>query len=341
MQSIARVTTPKFDHPTSSLNLKMQTNDPTDVLAVAVNMEENKTTHASYDICVTPETAAEIVGQFNYEHQRPCSKRHVMILAEAMKKNSFRSYTEISFAVLNGKPILINGQHTLTALGLSRDPLWLTFKFYLTESPKEIESLYSTMDVGRTRSARDAMGAIGLELSLASTERDRLAVAVLFIHNGFQHIGGNLSAAKAYESKNFELRKDLMRQWSSEAVTYFSCLNSPNVPRVNKELFFRSSVVAMGLCTVRVNPAKAIEFWSTAVLDDGLRMGDPRKSLFNWLRANPVGNAVHKQHRAATLCWNAWCEGRSIQNIYTAADKANTLFGFGPISNLSKLEQSS
>ena len=313
--------------------IKTTSNQTFDIFAMTECMDMNSISHASHDVHVSPAVALELVSKFNYAHQRPCSKKHVMGLAEAMKRQEFRPYTEICFAVLDGQPILINGQHTLNALGLSRDPLWLSFKFYLTKNAKEIESLYSTMDVGRTRSARDAMGGIGEELNLATTERDRLGVAAVFIHNGFQFVGGNITAAKAYESKNFELRKELMRQWRDEAATYFSCINAANVPRANKEFFLRGSVVAIGLCTVRSNPKKAIEFWSTAVLDDGLRMGDPRKTLFNWLRANPVGSALHKQHRAATLCWNAWCEGRSLSNVYTATEKANSIFGYGAVTS--------
>lgn len=146
--------------------------------------------HLALDVEITPEAALDAVNQYNYENQRICSGSNVLVLAEAMRRGEFREFTSIDFAVLDGVPHLINGQHTLRAVAAAQKPIWLTFHFSRAKSKQDIEWLYSKFDIGRTRSIRDAMGDIGDELRLSVKERDALAVAVGSINNNFQSSSG-------------------------------------------------------------------------------------------------------------------------------------------------------
>jgi hypothetical protein len=270
--------------------------------------------HLAVNAQIAPEVAVNIVTQYNYENQRPHSKNHVLVLAEAMRRGEFREFTSIDFAVLDGVPHLINGQHTLRAVSAAKKPIWLSIHLHKVGSAQDIEALYSKYDIGRTRSLRDAMGVIGEELGLSVKERDALAVAVGWINGGFRPYAGNDDPVRIYEAKDFELKKSLMRDWADEAASFFGCINP--APGFNKSLFYRGAVLAVALVTFRYSKEKAAEFWSGAAIDDGLRNGDARKALINWLRNNPVGKAQTMQHRAAIACWNSWFKEKNLTKVY-------------------------
>lgn len=281
--------------------------------------------HLAANAEITPDVAVNLVTKYNYENQRPPSKKHVMVLAETMRRGEFREFTSIDFAVLDGIPHLINGQHTLHAISVAKKPIWLSIHLHRVSSKQEIEDRYSKYDIGRTRSLRDVMGDIGEELGLTVKERDALAVAVGWINGGFRPYSGNDDAIRIYEAKNFELKKSMMREWAREASAFFGCINP--APGFNKALFYRGAVLAVALITLRHSKEKALEFWSGSAIDDGLRNGDPRKALINWLRNNPVGKTQTMQHRAAIACWNAWFKEKNLTKVYPDTGASLNILG--------------
>lgn len=281
--------------------------------------------HLVIDVEVSRKIALSILEQYNYQGQRPRNQKHVAVLAEAMRRNEFREFTPIDFAVLNDTPHLVNGQHTLQAVSDVNKSIWLSFKFQKVNSAQDIEDIYSKFDIGRTRSMRDVMGTIGEELSLSVKERDALGGAVGWINRGLRPMHGHMNAVALYESRDFELKKSLMRAWSSEASTFFRCIDA--APGFNKNLFYRSAVLAVALITIRYDKERAVNFWAEAAIDDGLRNGDPRKALINWLRNNPCGKAINMQHRAAIACWNAWFKEKSLVKVYPNSDVSLKILG--------------
>lgn len=295
------------------------------VMDAADSLWRNGIPHEAITAVIDPESAEEIISQWNYRNQRPRNKRHVECLAEAMRREEFRRYTSIDFAVLDGELHLINGQHTLGAIVASGKPYTLCVNLHLANSEREIEKLYSSFDIGRKRSLRDSMGGIGAELGLTPKELNSLGVAAAFINSGLKHGRGCDNAVKSYEARNHEFVKSVMRSWAKEAQSYFGDIRGASV--YNKEMFYRGAVVAIGLITFREHPTVAEEFWRWAAMDDGLRNGDPRKALINWLRNNPASKAYWLQHRAAIACWNAWHDGRELHKVYPATDASLTING--------------
>ncbi|CAN7781999.1 hypothetical protein LJR175_008184 [Variovorax sp. LjRoot175] len=90
----------------------------------------------------------------------------------------------------------------------------------------------------------------------------------------------------------------------------------------------RSGLQVRCLCGagMRHQPDLAFVFRHDAAMDDGLRIGDPRKTLNNWLRANPVGRARSAQHKAAAACWK-YFKDASLTRVYTAADGVMRVLG--------------
>lgn len=281
--------------------------------------------HQVADIHVCPGQAIEAATQYNYVNQRQYSRQHVLVLAEAMKRGEFREYTPIDFAVLDGVPHLVNGQHTLRAISHAGSPFWLSVHFHRVEDVSEIDALYSKYDIGKTRNIRDALHGIGDELGLTVKEREGLATAVNFINMGFRIYSGNDDPVRIFEAKDFEVKKRLMREWAEEAKLVFAEI-AP-APGFNKQLFLRGAILAVALVTMRYQPDLAKPFWSGAAIDDGLRNGDPRKAFVNWLRNNKVGTSMRFQHRAAIASWNAWFSGRTLSKVYPATEAALKIAG--------------
>jgi hypothetical protein len=285
--------------------------------------------HQSVDVVLTPELAEIWLGEFNYKGQRPRSAWNVNQIVQAIKRDRFNSYERITFAVLDGVPHLVDGQHRLAAISLCEKSIPVSVSLQRKGSEAEIEALYSTMDRGKVRNAIDTMGSIGEELGLVKADRNAYAIAVGVIHNDFKPLGTKSTAARSFESRDFELRKERMRAWSKECGIYFGLMNIREVSSQNKELFRRSGVIAVALTTLRACPSAAIAFWSEAMKDDGLRNGDPRKSLINWLRSNPVGAFKEQQVRASIACWNAWYKESTLTKVFVQSEASLKILGTG------------
>ena len=282
--------------------------------------------HTSIDVQLTPELAHQIVTKYNYANQRPFSKKHASILAAAMSEDKFREFTPIDFAVMDDVPHLINGQHTLHALKISKKTIWLTLNLHKVNTKEDIEFLYSKYDIGRTRSLRDTMGSLGDDLGLNRRQLDVLGMATQFIQQGFKPKLKGEDPTKLFEFKDFELRKTAMVSWAEEAVAYFNCVDPAPTP--NRVLFYRGAVAAVGLITLRYSKEKALTFWNTAALDELMLNVDPRRALITWLRNNnSAGRGQYLQHRAAISSWNSYYKGKINAKVRGDTDGVLQILG--------------
>ena len=271
--------------------------------------------HQSFNALITPVTAKLIIDNYNYAHQRPLNHQHLHRLAEAMRRDEFREFTPIDFVIKDKKPVLVNGQHTLNAVIVSNKGIWLSVCMHDVKNDSKIEALYSKYDMGRKRGLRDITSALPGEFSLPKREIDCLGVAVGVIHRNFALIHGRMDVSLNYEMRDFEFIKSLMREWKEEAVLFFSLMKGTP----NRSLFERGPVLAVALITLRHKKDMAIDFWRGAAMDDGLRIGDPRKTAIKWLQDHSSASAVGVQHKVAIKCWNNWCEEKKITKIYPEA----------------------
>ena len=275
----------------------------------------------SLNVFVSPLEAEFIVNTYNYAKNRPLSEKNVAELRVALDRGQFREYTPINFAVLDGVPYLINGQHTLRAIASSTKGIWLSFCFQGVTDEQEIEALYSTYDIGRKRALRDVLGTLPAELSLTKTDVACFGAAVGIVHRNFRELQ-SIGPELRYELRDFEFRKTLMREWQAEASLFFSL----TFGLANKHLFQRSEVLAVALVTLRQQPERARDFWHGAVMDNGLYIGDPRKTLIDWLRVNPTSRSLPtEQYRAAIKCWNYWFERKKVTKIHAGGSALKLL----------------
>ena len=248
------------------------------------NFVKDGATHRSRSENVSPSSAASWVAQFNYKRQRPLRPSLVTQYAQCISLGTFREHTPVSFAVLDETPILVNGQHTLSAVAQSGKPLLLQLELVKVNSFRDIPNLYGTFDIGRVRTTFDAIVGMHDELGIEKKESRSLSVAVKMLMLGLKARTQGISPMLERDIKDHALVQAFMRDWQKEACAYFSAIRP--ALGVDKEMFLRGAVVATALVTFRYHPDLAPGFWGTAAGDDGLRKGDPRKSLVSWLRAN-------------------------------------------------------
>lgn len=289
---------------------------------------ESTDMHATRDILVAPDLAQDWLDRWNYAHQRPRNAAHIADLAFAMTQNKFRAYSEIHFGLLDGRLHLVNGQHTLGGIALSGHAQPLCVHVHRVADANGLHALYCTFDIARRRSLRDAIIAVRDEIGLSKKQLEALGAAVKRIHVSF----AEASSAATNKAKEFRDNDDYMdvigraMDWAADAQDYFTLIDA--APANNRSGFIVADVVAVGLITIRAQRERALEFWGAATLDDGLRIGDPRKTILGWLRKSPTSMTRRgEHHRAAIACWNAYFTGRTLTKVHLDAQSSKSIAG--------------
>lgn len=268
---------------------------------------------------VTPEIAERILAECNFEGQRVIDKRTAAALALEMKLGIFTEGMQLHFARLNGRVILVDGQHRLT--GVIRAGEAVKFNIWITDADttEEVEALYYRHDlVSRKRSVGDGLRAIHIDerQNLSPTQAQRVIAAVKVIEGG---IATPNQGRRSAEMMVMDRVLDKAKSWWPAARMFYDAISG--APAKNCLGLQRKEILAVALMTCRYQPERAPDFWGPAAHDDGLRKFDPRKQLLKFvedIRGFDGGN--NGAVRAAALCWNAWGEGKPIQVLRAGGD---------------------
>lgn len=282
--------------------------------------------HECVDCVVTPLLAAAWLNEFNnHKKQRPINARNRFIITEAMKNDAFRKFSDIHFSISGEQVRLINGQHTLTGIVDSGKPIELCVHLYNAPNDAYVEQIYSTFDIGKKRNTKDLTVGLSDDYGLSKHQTESLLVAVKKINSRFKpHCGTDLKLAYDEQDMSF-LRKQMDRWVDSAAYDYFGSISGAS--KENTKLFMRSDVVAVGLITCAADPLFAMPFWHDTAFDDGLRTGDPKKTLLAWLRANTTSSKNAEQYRAVISCWNSAKKGKSLTKVSTDSNASLKISG--------------
>lgn len=268
------------------------------------------------NILITPEMAFEILSESEHQYQRPLRRTQVDFLVKEIKAGRFVSNT-ISICVLNGhKRYLVNGQHTLNAIFESGISLNLPVQTFDVKSEEEVAFIYGTIDKQKKRTIGDTLRAHDMEgqLDMSYTSVTRYARAAKYLLGNFKSSNDHIMISE------MEIM-DFMRDWAEYARKYITSIEMSGGLRVTLE---RSDVFSIGLITSRYSK-KADEFWHYVATDDGLRVGDPRKTLHNYLSDTGLsgGNIgfsrkkkiirLSESIRCVVLAWNAFVDNKQMK----------------------------
>lgn len=275
---------------------------------------------------IGPELAARILAEAKFARQRPLRAYHVRLLAHDMRAGKFSEGTQLHFARLGERLYLINGQHRLSAL--AEAGVSLRFQALITEaaSEQEVNRLYWRHDHQQmTRGWSDIFRAedIGAEVDLSERKVAQASAAMLWIMCGLRppNVGQFV-----VEIKNPDKRLAALSAWWPTVATFYELIEpAGDFLRVR---LTRATVMAAALMTLRYAPERAAEFWGGIARDDGLRQGDPRKTLIAWLTQNGTTAGPKTLNlRAVAIAWNAFMGGSRLSIIKARANLPLTLAG--------------
>lgn len=243
---------------------------------VSQRLIKDPTSYKTEKILVTPDIAREWLTTRFYSGQRSLRSQWVNYLSEEMSKGNFLQGTAVHFSVEGpeNKVMLINGQHTLSAIINCKIPQLLTTIYISSEGKDQTAQYYYSIDMQARRTATDMFSAINLadELVIPQSLLGKLSAAVKMIDSKFI----------PYRNENFHsddvLR--LMREYSESMNRYMDCISGASSNM--KHLAFRRATLSVALVTFhfsskRVGDEKIIDFWKGVIIDDAIGKDDVRK----------------------------------------------------------------
>lgn len=265
---------------------------------------------------ITP-AKAQMWLDCTYEYQRSVRPRWVDYLAREMGKGRFLPTSNIHFVFFAGKSHLINGQHTLHAIIKSGIDQNLPVVRTPAKTDEELAQFYFRYDQSIKRTFSDAARALCMpEITHISSDKlNRLSSAVIWI-------GLDFGARKRILGDRIPI-DDLVREailWADDYIKLEEAI-TPCAHEIRNAIQ-RRAVLAVAIVTFRCKPSHALDFWRQVARDDGLRYGDPRKTLNKWLLTysvngggNQGGMGAPEMSRGVERAWNAYIEGRNLQTI--------------------------
>jgi hypothetical protein len=253
-----------------------------------------------------------ILQACQYEHQRPISEQHMLVLSDLMRRGQWLPKSQIDFAVLDGQYILINGYHRAYAQVRSGKTIEWSVVFHKVRAETDLRSLYFGFDTNiRVRGNRELLRAseFGDINGVPAEMADALYRAVPFIASNF---ATNPKDRNFLVEKQVDRRLEVAGEYAKAASRYGACLDGLNSHR--KSRFRSAGVTAVAVITLRYQSAKAWEFWAGVAGNDGLKRGDPRLALFNDMLSRKATSRV-EAFAPAMIAWNAFFNDRELRII--------------------------
>lgn len=262
-------------------------------------------------VLIGPDLAERILCETNYEGQRKIAQSQVETYAEMMERGIWLPGGQIAFGRLNGALHLVNGQHRLAAVKASGKAQEFQILIVNAANAAALRELYWRFDaVMRQRSTQQILAASGVANAEAVSKGMASAVyqAISFITNDMRTPAGGHRAPA--QMRIIDARMEACTPWWDEARLYDQVLGGASGTLKRKLMV--GSVVAVALVTLKHQREKAKEFWSTLAANDGLRKGDPRHTLVNFLLTTHDKGSGEQHMAACAAAWNAFLGRRSL-----------------------------
>lgn len=246
---------------------------------------------------VSPEVAGTWLANHNYEHQRQVRPTHVKTLTKEMQEGRFRQKTQVNFCRLNDVYALTNGQHTLNAIVQSGCAQLLNVVVLDVDNTDQIADDFARHDTHLTRRISDSLVAHEMDkyFGVTRTMLNQMTAGAMF----YAYMNGEITQRSAHNlshdaklimlKKHGELARDAMQ-------------TLPSLTKSQSIVATRKTTVAAMMIVYKYSPSMCVEFYGGMFLDDGLRRGDPRKTLLTYFRetktAGGASNTMSEAKRA-------------------------------------------
>jgi hypothetical protein len=203
----------------------------------------------------------------------------------------------------------------------------------------EVADLYAQEDTHLTRKFADSLVAHEehVRLGITITEMSWVAAACAYYAYMIGDVNSKGMSAITHSEKYL-----LTRKYGELAVSALRLIVSPSGSK--NGYANRKTTNAPMMFVFRKNPSLCEEFWGEMFKDDGLRIGDPRKTLLELFRDSTTvggrtGNmgvkktlADHHLVKAQAVAFNAFVERRKLKLIrYSHDDRTVEFKGVGTV----------
>jgi len=267
-------------------------------------------------VAFNPVHASLILRECRYDRQRDetRAKGHIAALAEQMKRGLWLPKTQIDFARVGHKLVLVNGHHRMHAQILASATILWSVVVHECDTQEDLAALYWKFDTTiRKRSDANILHGIGFALThgLRNTTAAALWRAVPIITNGMAfEVYSNRSEA----SLLIDARQSIAIDYVPEALALEGMIE--NAPAHVRKRLRAASRFAIALVTMRHQPDRASEFWRGLCEDDGLAKGDPRKTLLLDMMTRNAPAGMQASHMMASArAWSAFYSGARVGHI--------------------------
>jgi hypothetical protein len=264
-------------------------------------------------VSLSPIMMNAVLKECGYEHQRAISERHVSVLTDLMRRDQWQPKSQIDFAVLRGRYILINGYHRAYAQVRSGKTITWNVALHPAKTDADLRSLYYAFDTNvKIRGERDIL--IASEFSQLHGLGGDLSAA---LYRAMPLIGRRFSV-NHYDNdvllnKQVDRRLALASEYAKAAGRFGACLEG--LPTQRKKKLLSGAVTAVAIVTFRYQSERAWQFWSGVASMDGLKRGDPRLTLASDFLARKVNSGQPAAFAPSIIAWNAWFDERELRII--------------------------
>lgn len=281
-------------------------------------------------IKLRPEIAKQILKELNFPGQRPIYSSRVYGKSLAIITGEWIESFPIDFAVLpDGRIWLLDGQHRLTAISEQQSTVLVTIRLLAVDSEKEAKKLYAGYDQSDSvRTTKQILDAVGVAKELGISERLARSIyeAAPILLNNMEPIVGSSNVRLHPDVFIKQKRMEAIPAWVKEAKE-FDEITSPAAAALKAKIKTQGPL-AVGLYTLRHQPARAREFWGGMAKNDGLRRHDPRGTLIqDYLTRGANTGSIRQRVQQTALAWNAFCEGRDLKIIKCIEGAQITIWG--------------
>lgn len=257
-------------------------------------------------VTLNPAQARYIVEHCRYDRQRDETRAlsHIAALAEQMRRGLWLPKTQIDFARLDGRLILVNGHHRLTAQAQTGDDIVWSVVIHDCETEAELRALYPRFDtVLRKRTTANILKGIDFAdgAGLMPTTASALWAAAPIIASGLQMNTGKPVVLLPDD------QQAVAASYASEALVAEGYLD--HAPKAIRQKLRTGGRFAIMLVTIKHRPMIAQEFWVGLCEDDGLAKGDPRKTLLNDMMTRSTQGLLSGPMMACARAWNTFYRG--------------------------------
>jgi len=271
---------------------------------------------------------AEHYLRFNtYKTQRAARLTHVNELAEKMYKGLFR-FGEVGFGVMNGKDILVNGQHVCYAVVKFGSAVPCTLERFGIKNERELSELFRQFEI-LPRSLKDMVSVEADSLKLTwPLWLSSLIVSAATLEVANQRKLGGPAGTATCNSSNYMSKDEkvaLLGRYLEEG-SFLSKIMLANKKKSFTRHLQRKSVVLVMMKTWRKDQGDAFTFWERVRDGENLTRKMPEMKLREFLiqtrrTVRPSAYVARNvsDHEYAYRCvsaWNAFRENRPTRIAY-------------------------